>query len=117
MAKLLNPSSEPVSLRPRLANTECVENPPERNASTKTVNPVDDRAEILWEQNGSEFEVGEKEQFFSLLMENADIFATSKSDLGRTNRIINTGNAPPICQAVRRLPPPKQKEATSYRMG
>ena len=50
-------------------------------------------------QSSSELEPGEKEQFFLLLMENADIFAISKSDLGRTNTFrhyINTGtgNAP-----------------------
>lgn len=41
-------------------------------------------------------------------MQYADIFANSKSDLGRTNLVkhrIYTGEAPPIRQAPRRVPP------------
>ena len=55
------------------------------------------KAEMLWgvvEQGSSELSLEEKEQFISLLLENADVFADSKSDIGRTTKLkhnINTG--------------------------
>ncbi|CAC5415373.1 unnamed protein product [Mytilus coruscus] len=49
----------------------------------------------------------EKQQLKELLQAYSDVFAKSADDLGRTNRVqhrINTGTAPPIRQAPRRLP-------------
>jgi hypothetical protein len=68
-----------------------------------------DKTEQLWElveQSGNDVRPEEREQFFALLLENADIFAASKSDLSRTTKLqhsINTGVAPPIRQPVCRL--------------
>ena len=49
---------------------------------------------------------GQREQFSQLLLEYADIF-TEDGELGQTNKIkhsINTGDAQPIHQLVRRIP-------------
>jgi hypothetical protein len=54
-----------------------------------------------------------KEQHFTLMQQYADIFATSKSDLGRTEKLtheIHTGDANPIRQRVRRVPPQCRQE-------
>ena len=51
---------------------------------------------------------GEREKFIDLLCSFEDIFARSNSDLGMTSILkhsINTGNATPVRQPVRRLPP------------
>ena len=83
-------------------------------------NHVDaDKTNLLWEiveQRGSALGQEEKEQFFALTVENADIFAVSKSDLGHTTKLkhsINTGTAMLIRQAIRRLPSPQKKGNSS----
>ena len=126
--RLLNPGPETATLRPQsvVATLESVETPPENVvASVPTLAPTVDtaKAELLWEiveQSSGELTSGEKEQFFAMLLNNADIFAASKSDLGRTTRLqhrINTGPAPPIRQAVRRLPPPRRREVQELLAG
>ena len=48
-----------------------------------------------------------------LLMDFADIIAATPEDLGRTNKLhhqIDTGNANPIRQPLRHIPPTKRKE-------
>ena len=55
----------------------------------------------------------EHEQFLTLLCSYTDVFAASNSDLGRTSMLkhrINTGDAAPIRQPVRRLPPQQREE-------
>ena len=50
----------------------------------------------------------EREKFLSLFCSYTDAFASSTSDLGRTNNLkhsIDTGSAAPIWQPVRRLAP------------
>ena len=75
-----------------------------------------DKADMLRkivELSSNELDSEEKEQFFSLLAENADIFAMSKSNLGHTTKLkhnIHTGTAFPIRQSVRRLPPQRRQE-------
>ena len=49
----------------------------------------------------------EKAQLFALLLQYHTLFATGDGDLGHTARVqhrINTGDAPPIRQSVRRMP-------------
>ena len=41
--------------------------------------------EGLVEENGANLTSGEREQFLALLLEHADIFASSEQDLGHTN--------------------------------
>ena len=56
----------------------------------------------------------EKTQLFALLLQYHTLFATGDGDLGRTARVqhrINTGDAPPIRQSVRRMPQLRRQEA------
>ena len=56
----------------------------------------------------------QQQSVHDLLLEFADVFASSPSDMGRTRLTqhrINTGDSPPIRQPARRLPPAKQAEA------
>lgn len=55
-----------------------------------------------------------------MLLDYADIFASDQDDLGRTGKIkhkINTGDAPPIRQPVRRIPPIRRDEARTLLQG
>ena len=68
--------------------------------------------QYLVERDGSRLSTAEQEKFLVLLMEYADIFATSDMDLGRTGQLkhsITTEGATPVRQAVRRLPCTSQK--------
>ena len=54
----------------------------------------------------------EKEQFHSLLLQYADIFAPTKLDTGHTDTLkheISTGDVAPVRQPVRRLPSPRRE--------
>jgi len=56
----------------------------------------------------------EKAQLFALLLQYHTLFATGDEDLGRTAKVqhrIDTGNAPPVRQSVRRMPQLRRKEA------
>lgn len=67
----------------------------------------------LVESNGDGLTAGEKEQFLSLLLHFSDVFASSEGDLGRTSKLhhrIETTDAAPVRQAVRRLPPARREE-------
>ena len=51
--------------------------------------------------------------FFHLLLSYADVIADSTADLGRTDKLqhsIHTGDAPPVRQPVRHIPPQRQDE-------
>ena len=55
----------------------------------------------------------EKDQFYHLLLEYADIFTDSNDDLGHTDKLehkIDTRDSPPIHRPVRRLPPHRREE-------
>ena len=57
----------------------------------------------------------QREQLYNLLIQYEDVFATDKSDLGRTAGVthsIDTGSSKPIRQPVRRLPLSKREEAS-----
>ena len=83
----------------------------ERNANHET---DENRAAIVNVSepiHNDELTVDQKAQFTSLLREFSDLFAENNNDLGMTDLMehtINTGNAPPIKQAPRRLPPHKR---------
>ena len=54
-----------------------------------------------------------QEQLYAVLLEFADVLADDPDDFGRTGKLkheINTGNAAPIRQHVRRVPPAKRGE-------
>lgn len=62
----------------------------------------------------------EKEQFFTLLLQFVGVFATSKSDLGRMDRLehrIFTGDASPCHKRVYRIPPSHRQEVQELLSG
>ena len=77
-----------------------------------------EQQQTLWRMTEECGDAGEltneqKEQFYMLLLENADLFAED-GWLGRTDLVkhhVDTGSSPPIRQPVRRIPPYKREEA------
>lgn len=62
--------------------------------------------------NSDKISEEQESKFLSLMDEYSDITATSNSDLGKTDLVeheINTGDAQPVKQALRRLPPHKRE--------
>ena len=60
----------------------------------------------LVEKNGADLTGDQKDKFYTLLINYSSIFATTDLELGKTNKLhhqIETGNATPIRQAVRRI--------------
>ena len=117
--RLLNARAETVTVKAgaEIATLESVEPPPDAVvANIDSAAQIPEKEEMLSrlaEENGAGLTQDEKEQFFTLLMQYADVFAISESDLGRTSSLkheIPTGNAPPIRQAVRRMPPQRRQE-------
>lgn len=76
----------------------------------------DEKLQMLWNiapESGADLSPGQKDLFYQLLLSYADVMSYSTSDLGRTNKLqhcIPTGNATPIRQPVRRVPPPRRDE-------
>ena len=65
------------------------------------------------EKVGTDRSAGERDVFYHLLLSYADVFAYSTSDLGRTDKLqhhIHTGDASPIRQPVRCVPPNRREE-------
>ena len=117
--RLLNARAETVTVRAgsEIATLEPVEPLPDTVvASVEGAAQIPEKEEMLLrlvEQNGDELSGDEKEKFLALLIQYADVFALSGSDLGRTSNLkheIPTGDAPPIRQAVRRMPPQRRQE-------
>ena len=71
----------------------------------------------LWGMvEGAERSLGEEEkaQLFALLLEYYTLFAIGDDDLGHTSKVqhrVDTGDAPPIRQSVRRMPQLRRQEA------
>ena len=84
--------------------------------ATVTAEADVEKLEMLWglvERAGPDLSPGEKDMFFHLLLSYSDVIASSTADLGRTDRLqhsIHTGDAPPIRQSVRRVPPQRREE-------
>lgn len=116
----LNPKPEPAVIPADMlvATIEEAAEPPNKKlvANVSTQPLTHGKEDQLWtivESSGTELTQDQKEQFYALLSQYADVFAFTSSDLGRTNELshqINTGNATPIRQAVRRIPPDRRKE-------
>ena len=119
--KLLNPEPVIIPAGSHVANFEEVEHSPEVVAAAVPVESKDRdldpaKATLLWdlvERSGERLREKEKEEFFVLLSEYSDVLASSSSDIGRTDKLkhgIDTRNASPIRQAVRRIPPQRRSE-------
>ena len=119
--RLLNPRTEPLVVYAgmELATLE------EADAPVGLVNAIgsgdppavgEEKQEMLWrlvEESDPSLSGEEKQMFFNLLLSYADVFSASPNDLGRTGKLrhcINTGDAPPTRQPVRRIPPHRREE-------
>jgi hypothetical protein len=113
--RLLNTKPDTVILAAGMvtATLESVELPPDSVvAGVSTTKPKlePEKVEVLRgivEESSADLNKTEKEQFYALLEEYADVFAFSDAEIGCTSKLqheIHTGDAPPIRQAVRRLP-------------
>ena len=124
--RLVNPTADSVKIYKgmKVAQLEKVEDTAV-TISAVTHNPAkhtsqdvsEQKQQLLWqivlETQGLTEE--QQHEFYLLLLNYADIFASSDSGLGCTTMLkhsINTGNASPIRQAPRRLPAHRQQEAT-----
>ena len=82
----------------------------------KTSEPDPNLDSFLWhivETSGAQLDQEQKDQFFVLLSEYADVFAQSSTDFGHTDRLrheIYTGSSPPVRQAARRLSSHRRQE-------
>ncbi len=68
----------------------------------------------LFERSSIGLDVHQKQQLHGLLCDFENLFSSGNRDLGRTNQVqhqIHTGEATPIRQPARRLPPIKREEA------
>ena len=75
-------------------------------------NEKSEMLEALARDSGGNLSKQQQEQFHNLLVQYAGLFAESKLDTGRTDRLtheIHTNSAMPIRQAMRRLPPPRRE--------
>ena len=71
----------------------------------------------LWEESMEDLTGTQRDQLASVLSECSEAFAETDDDLGRTNLIQHTieiGNARPIKQRPRRLPPKRQQELEEH---
>ena len=65
------------------------------------------------EKVGTDLSAGKRDVFYHLLLSYADVFACSTSNLGRTDKLqhhIHAGDATPIRQPVRHVPPHRHEE-------
>lgn len=119
--RLLNPRSQAVFIRKgeEIGTLERVEDTPTQHTVVSRVGTEQvsrEKQQLLRElvdNNASELSQNEADRFYRLLMDYEDVFAVSNSDLGRTTRLkhtIDTGNAHPIRQPVRRIAPPQRDE-------
>ena len=122
---ILNPWTETVTIYSgtRIAHMEIIEEANILHLSTATTAAVSEQPEEnmpgeedkLWDRvEGNEsLDPTQKECLYQFLLSYKDIFAQNKTDFGRTSKIkhsINTGDAAPIRQPVRRVPPaPKRR--------
>ena len=127
-SKLFNPRDQPVTIRAgvEIAMLTPVDSPLSIDTvdtmanATKITSVAEEQLRELAEKCGRQLSNTEKEQFCSLLLRYADIFAMTKSDLGRTSMLkhkIFTGNASPVRQRVRRIPPSRRKEVQELLTG
>ena len=120
--RILNPRIEPVSLKKgeAIARMEPLHEEVTVAATVQEeTGEKEDQPEIIKElvaQASSQLTTGEQEQLFATLLDFADIFSRGPDDLGWTAKIkhkIDTSDAAPIRQQVRRIPPMRRQEAST----
>ena len=119
--RLLNPYSEPTTIYKgcKIATLEEVDPVIPISAvtdkSSRTTTP--DLNDALWDivsRSATKLDDIQQQDLYKLLQQYRDVFAADKHDLGYTNALkhqINTGDAPPIRQRARRVPPARRQEA------
>ena len=117
---VLNVSDQPVTLYAgAMVATMTPIDPPVGidNIENAVASEVDgEKQQTLWQlaaDSSTELTPGEIETFYHLLLTYADVLASSNSDLGRTNKLrhhIDTENARPVQQPVRRISPHRREE-------
>ena len=118
--RLLNYRPETVTIYQfqKLAVVEGVVPPVETTVAsigTKNSTVSEEKKQTLWklvEASSKNLTREQIEQLHELLLLYADVFACDDDEVGRTNKIQHTiyTDAPPIRQAVRRIPPIKRQE-------
>ena len=120
--RLLNSRSEPLELArgKTIATMESIPDQPLGDSVSAVGNKpgaTHERQQRLWEMvldTGTKLTDEERQQMYCVLVEYADVFADQPDDFGRTSKLkhsINTGDAQPIRQQVRRIPPYRREEA------
>ena len=125
--RVLNPRSESVTVQRgvQIAVMEPLQTEEVDLASTSVssveqttgLEVSEEKRKQLWQivlDIGDKLSVEEQEQLYAMLLEHAELFAEQPDDFGRTDKIrhaINTGNAPPVRQQVRRIPPIRREAA------
>ena len=118
--RLLNPSGDEVKQPANtiVASIEPVEAFPQEviaGVAQGTATLSKEKAEMLEtlaRDSGGNLSKQQQEQFHNLLVQYTGLFAESKLDTGRTDRLtheIHTNSAMPIRQAVPRIPPPRRE--------
>ena len=118
--RVLNPRDEKIILKQgvQVAKMEFIGNDCVLNVSAVSGKSIESREnqERLWEmvcEAGNSVNDNEKEQLFALVMEYADVFSLSSSELGRTTVLkhcINTGDSQPVHLPPRRIPQARREE-------
>ncbi len=119
---LLNPYSKSVTLHPNTTVAELTELDAVAIVSSQPSAAVAEcspsKSQTLWdmvETCTTELNPEEQQKFFELLMEYSDVFSGDDGDLGRTSKLqhsIPAGDAQPIRQGTRRIPPVRRAEVT-----
>ena len=118
--RLLNPRKDPITAKSGtvVAQMEFIEDPSESPVCAVNEDSIpvpEGKRKMLWDlaNEGDGLDDGEREKLFLLLVEFADVFASDPVDFGRTEvttHHINTGDARPIRQHTRRIPPFRREE-------
>ena len=123
MMRLLNWKDVPVSI-PKGTTVATMEHLPDEQVQGQVQGQVEEQQDVpdgvqdrLWamvERAGSQLTPTQMKELYAVLLEYHDLFAQGPTDFGRTGVIkhdIDTGEAKPIRQQVRRIPPYKRDEA------
>ena len=125
IVRLLNPDTKPFTLhkKSKIALMEPIDNLCVCSAEATTNDNTsqvltEEKKHILWDMVcncHADLSDLERESLFFLLLQFGDIFAGPEDMPGRTSKLkhsIDTGDAHPIRQPVRRIPPAKRREVT-----
>ena len=113
VVRLLNPRPETVTWHANSTIAELMKLDAVSVVSLETSQPVEKecnaaKKRMLLDSCNAELTPDQRQQFYGLLLQCSDIFSEDDGDLGRTGMLqhgISTGDAQPIQQGMRRIPP------------